>query len=309
MAILLVIVLGALAAGGVMIAFFVLASAPDAEATGEAGPGLRGQLDSAFQAVAERVTERERRRGRTPLPERLARAGLRLKPSEYIMAQLGCAVLLLVLAYLRFGVSLVLPVVAVVGLLTPGFYVKFRIGRRLKQMNGQLVDVLSLMANSLKAGHSLPQTLELISRDARPPIAEEFARCVRELQVGGSMEIALGNVARRSGSEDLELMVTAILVQMSVGGNLAGMLETIAHTIRERVRIKGEISAATAQGRMSGWIVTGMPIAVAALLFVISPSYFRPMTQELIGWIMLGGAVALIVIGNVIIGKIVTIRV
>jgi len=308
-AILLVIVLGALAAGGVMIAFFVLASAPDAEATGEAGPGLRGQLDSAFQAVAERVTERERRRGRTPLPERLARAGLRLKPSEYIMAQLGCAVLLLVLAYLRFGVSLVLPVVAVVGLLTPGFYVKFRIGRRLKQMNGQLVDVLSLMANSLKAGHSLPQTLELISRDARPPIAEEFARCVRELQVGGSMEIALGNVARRSGSEDLELMVTAILVQMSVGGNLAGMLETIAHTIRERVRIKGEISAATAQGRMSGWIVTGMPIAVAALLFVISPSYFRPMTQELIGWIMLGGAVALIVIGNVIIGKIVTIRV
>src|SRR5205807_6756395 len=107
------------------------------------------------------------------------------------------------------------------------------------------------------------QTLEVIASESRPPIAEEFARCVRELKLGGSMEAALSNLARRTGSEDVELVVTAVMVQLTVGGNLAGTLERIAHTIRERVRIKGEIATATAQGRMSGWIVTLMPIAVA----------------------------------------------
>ena len=299
--------LSGLAGGGILMAFVVLARTPVPD-TAE-GTGLRGQVEGAFQAVAERVSERERRRGRATLPERLARAGLRLKPSEYLMLQAGSALGLALLAYLRFGVSVVVPIAAVLGMLLPGFYVRFLTGRRLKQLNGQLVDVLSLMANSLRAGHSLPQTLELISRDARPPIADEFTRCVRELQVGGSPDVALGSMARRSGSEDLELMVTAILVQLTVGGNLAGMLETIAHTVRERVRIKGEISAATAQGRMSGWVVTGLPVVVAGILFLISPTYFRPMTQQLLGWIMLGAAGLLILVGNLVISRIVRIEV
>jgi tight adherence protein B len=161
----------------------------------------------------------------------------------------------------------------------------------------------------MKAGHSLPQTLDVIAKDARPPIQDEFGRCVRELQVGGSLENALANLARRSGSDDLDLVVTAILVQMSVGGNLAGMLETIGSTIRERVRIKGEIAAATAQGRMSGWIITGMPIAMAGLFLLISPNYFRPMTQQLLGWVMLGAAGMLILMGNYFIRKVVKIDV
>ncbi len=299
--------LSGLAGGGILMAFVVLARTPVPD-TAE-GTGLRGQVEGAFQAVAERVSERERRRGRATLPERLARAGLRLKPSEYLMLQAGSALGLALLAYLRFGVSVVVPIAAVLGMLLPGFYVRFLTGRRLKQLNGQLVDVLSLMANSLRAGHSLPQTLELISRDARRPIADEFTRCVRELQVGGSPDVALGSMARRSGSEDLELMVTAILVQLTVGGNLAGMLETIAHTVRERVRIKGEISAATAQGRMSGWVVTGLPVVVAGMLCLISPTGFRPMTQQLLGWIMLGAAGLLILVGNLVISRIVRIEV
>jgi tight adherence protein B len=206
-------------------------------------------------------------------------------------------------------VSIAVPIAAVLGYVAPGLYVKFRTGRRLKELNGQLVDTLSLMSNSMKAGHSLPQTLDLISKDARPPIQEEFQRCVRELQIGSSVDNALSNLARRSGSDDLELVVTAILVQMAVGGNLAGMLETIAFTIRERVRIQGEISAATAQGRMSGWIVTGMPIVVAGIFLLISPSYFRPMTQQLLGWIMLGVAGGMILMGNFFIRKMVRIDV
>jgi tight adherence protein B len=296
--------LAAMAGAGMIIAFVVLGLTP-ADDRG----GLRTQLDGAFQGVAERVSAREQRRGRVPLPERLARAGLRLKPSEYIMAQVGCTALVAAVCFLRFGVSVAIPIGAVLGVLVPGLYVKFRAGRRLKRLNNQLVDVLSLMANSMKAGHSLPQTLDVISKDAKPPIQEEFGRCVRELQVGGSLENALANTARRSGSDDLELVVTAILVQMSVGGNLAGMLETIGSTIRERVRIKGEISAATAQGRMSGWIVTGMPIAMAGLFLLISPSYFKPMTEQIFGWLMLGAAGMLILMGNYFIRKVVKIDV
>jgi tight adherence protein B len=296
--------LAAMAGAGMIIAFVVLGLTP-ADDRG----GLRTQLDGAFQGVAERVSAREQRRGRVPLPERLARAGLRLKPSEYIMAQVGCTALVAAVCFLRFGLSVAVPIGAVLGVLVPGLYVKFRAGRRLKRLNNQLVDVLSLMANSMKAGHSLPQTLDVISKDAKPPIQEEFGRCVRELQVGGSLENALANTARRSGSDDLELVVTAILVQMSVGGNLAGMLETIGSTIRERVRIKGEISAATAQGRMSGWIVTGMPIAMAGLFLLISPSYFKPMTEQLFGWLMLGAAGMLILMGNYFIRKVVKIDV
>jgi tight adherence protein B len=303
-----IFVLAAMAGAGMLITFIVLAVSPSVEASDERA-GLRSQFDGAFQAVAERVSAREQRRGRPPLPERLARAGLRLKPSEYVMAQVGCTVALAGLFFLRFGVSILVPVAALIGYVLPSLYVKFRTGRRLKQLNGQLVDVLSLMANSMKAGHSLPQSLDLISKDSRPPIQEEFARVVRELQVGSSVEDALANLARRSGSDDLELVVTAILVQMTVGGNLAGMLETIAFTIRERVRIKGEISAATAQGRMSGWIVTGMPIVVAGIFLLISPSYFRPMTQQLLGWVMLGVAGGLILMGNFVIRKMVKIDV
>jgi tight adherence protein B len=305
---LLIVLFAAVAGAGILLAFTVLAFAPAPDEP-KGAAGLRGQFEGAFEAVAQRVTQGQKRRGRPGLPERLARAGLRIKPSEYVMVQGGCATVFGLLALVRFGPSLVVPIAAVIGMVLPGFYLKVRIGRRLKKLNEQLVDVLSLMANSLKAGHSLPQTIDLISKNARAPISEEFARSVRELQVGGSMEKALNNLARRSGSDDVELVVTAMLVQLQVGGNLANTLETIAHTIRERVRIKGEISAATAQGKMSGWIVTGLPIAVATLLFVMTPTYFRPMTQQLLGWAMLVFAGFLILVGNLIIRKIVKIQV
>jgi tight adherence protein B len=301
---LVLLLLSAAAAGGVLLAFVMLAVAP---APARSAAGGRSALDLPFQAVAERFVRRDQRRGRAPLPERLARAGLRFRPSEYVMAQVGAAGALGLLCLVRFGIGVAMVAGVLVGLVLPGFYVRLRTGRRLKKLNGQLVDVLGLMANSLKAGHALPQTLELVARDAGAPIAEEFARCVRELQVGGSQEEALTNLARRTGSDDLELVVTAMLVQLTVGGNLAATLETVSHTIRERVRIKGEISAATAQGRVSGIVITGMPIAVAALLYVISPTYFRPMTQQPLGWLMLGAAAVMIGIGNLVIRRIVKI--
>jgi tight adherence protein B len=137
-----------------------------------------------------------------------------------------------------------------------------------------------LLANSLRAGSSFLQGIELVTREGRPPISEEFERVVREMQLGMALQPALNNLARRVASEDLELMVTAINIQSQVGGNLATVLDAIAHTIRERVRLLGEINTLTAMQRYSGYVITALPIGLGAILMVISPNYMGPMFER-----------------------------
>jgi len=132
---------------------------------------------------------------------------------------------------------------------------------------------------------------------------------IREMNIGSATERALTNMVRRTGSEDLDLIVTAITIQASVGGNLARILDSISHTIRQRVQIKGQISAMTAQARASGWVITLLPVIVATLLYVIAPTYFRPMFQDRIGIGLLFVAGLSVVVGNVLIRRIVNFRV
>ena len=162
----------------------------------------------------------------------------------------------------------------------PRFYLKFRQGRRLKAFATQLPDTITLLANSLRAGSSFLQGIELVTREARPPISEEFERVVREMALGMALQPALNNLSRRVASEDLELMVTAINIQSQVGGNLATVLDSIAFTIRERVRIQGEIQTLTAMQRYSGYVITLLPVGLAGILFLISPTYITPMLQR-----------------------------
>jgi tight adherence protein B len=136
------------------------------------------------------------------------------------------------------------------------------------------------LANSLRAGSSFLQGIELVTREARPPISEEFERVVREMQLGMALIPALNNLVRRVASEDLELMVTAIQIQSQVGGNLATVLDSIAFTIRERIRIVGEINTLTAMQRYSGYVITLLPVGLAGILFVISPSYISAMFES-----------------------------
>ena len=147
---------------------------------------------------------------------------------------------------------IVLLVGAVIGFFLPRWYVRRRQGKRLNQFNKQLPDTITLIANALRAGSSFLQAIELVVREARPPISTEFQRVIREVNLGLPFEQALENLVRRVKSEDLELMVTAISIQYQVGGNLAEILDSIAFTIRERVRIKGEIRTLTAQQRHVG---------------------------------------------------------
>jgi len=187
--------------------------------------------------------------------------------------------------------------------------VKYRIGQRLKAFNNQLGDTLTLLSNAIKAGYSFAQAIDTVAKNAVPPIGDEFGRAVREMNLGGSPDEALMNITKRVISPDFDLVATAYSIHRTVGGNLAEILDNIAYTIRERVRIKGEIATLTAQARASGTLITALPIVLAAFMYFVTPTYFRPMFGSIIGWILLAIGGFMIFVGNLIIRRVVAIEV
>ncbi|GMR11388.1 MAG: type II secretion system F family protein [Anaerolineae bacterium] len=213
----------------------------------------------------------------------LAQADIKLRPAEYLAARVivmfGVGVVAFVLSGLIFAV-----IGAIVGFFIPPIYVGRAKKGRLKAFDSQLGDMLNLVVNGLRAGFSTLQALEAVSHEMPTPISDEFRRVVQEMQLGIPMEEALEHLMRRIHSDDLDLVITAINVQREVGGNLAEILDVISFTIRERVRIKGEISALTAQGRATAWVISALPIALIALLFLVNRPYimqfFNPETRS-----------------------------
>jgi tight adherence protein B len=222
----------------------------------------------------------------TRLSIELARADLKLRPAEFLIFWAISPVLFIAFA---FALGFVFPALqnpvalaaaGLLGLYFPRFYLKRRQGKRLSKFKEQLPDTITLLANSLRAGSSFLQGIELVTREGQPPISEEFERVVREMSLGMALQPALENLSRRVDSEDLELMVTAINIQSQVGGNLATILDSIAFTIRERIRIQGEIQTLTAMQRYSGYVITLLPVGLAGILFLISPSYISAMLTK-----------------------------
>lgn len=244
------------------------------------------------------------------ISKNLARANIKLRPAEYIAAMVASSIVTGFLAMILGG-SIILGIVGLIaGPFIPGIYVRGAQARRLKQFDGQLGDMLNLVVNGLRAGYSTLQAMEAVSRELPAPISEEFRRVVQEMQLGIPMEDALDHLVRRISSDDLDLVITAINVQREVGGNLAEILDTISFTIRERVRIKGEISALTAQGRATAWVISALPIALTLLLFIVNREYimefFNPETRAC-GYPLLGLAGLMIVSGFIAVQKIVAI--
>jgi tight adherence protein B len=241
----------------------------------------------------------------------LARADLKFKVVEYyaliFISTLSVAVIAFVLQ--RHVASLVIG--AVVGFFLPRIYVKRQQALRLNRFNDQLGDMLNLMVNGLRAGYSTMQAMEAVSRELPTPISDEFRRVVQEMQIGISMEKALENLLRRIPSEDLDFVVTAINVQREVGGNLSEILDTISFTIRERVRIKGEIRVMTAQVRTSGLVLALIPMFLATALWFISPSYIGGFFSRgpFCGWLAVGTIVGMIAAGYFVMMKIADIEV
>ena len=263
------------------------ASARDAGAA-EAAAGQGGIAELLERSVALAQLNRivEQRDFGANLARDIARADLKLKPSEFLAlwaaSIFGIPFIFIVLSLglpaLRTPLALIIG--AFIGFLLPRFWLGRRKSSQLGAFNKQLPDTITLLANGLRAGSSFLQAVELVVRESRPPMSTEFSRVIREVNLGLPFEAAMENMVRRVRSEDLELMATAINIQHTVGGNLAEILDSIAFTIRERIRIKGEIRTLTAQQRLSGYVVGFLPIALAGFLFVAAPNFMSPMFEK-----------------------------
>jgi tight adherence protein B len=244
------------------------------------------------------------------LSTQLARADVKMTVGEFLALQLIAALGIGAAGYLLSGTIVLGILAAVLGWFAPRWFVSYRQGQRLRAFNDQLGDALNLMVNGLRSGYSVLQAMEAVSREMGPPIATEFSRIVQEVQIGLPLDQAMANMLRRIKSDDLDLVVTAINVQREVGGNLAEILDVISFTIRERVRIKGEVRTLTAQGRYSGYVISLLPIGLALVLFCVNKPYVsRLFTSGWCGWAMVVCGLLMIGTGFIAIQKIVTIEV
>jgi tight adherence protein B len=281
------------------------ATKPEGDQKASSGQGGVGELIAQSQALASLNRAVEGRDFWTNTSRDIARADLHLKPTEFLAIWAGSTVGVPLVMFLlsAFLPALRNPLFLLIGLfigfLLPRFWLARRRNGRLGAFNRQLPDTITLIANALRAGSSFLQAIELVVRESRPPISTEFGRVIREVNLGLAFEVALENMVRRVRSDDLELMATAIAIQHQVGGNLAEILDSIAYTIRERIRIKGEIRTLTAQQRLSGYVVAGLPIGLAGFLFVAAPGFMTPMFDDRVNLIGLPAGVIILAIGGV----------
>ncbi len=283
-----------------------------------------GQLIEERLGLDEQVERSERREKSTPVTDaldralaergiganlatQLAQADLKLTVGEFVALTVIVVVMAGGLTYAWRHDVLITAGASLVGFFAPRAYVAFRQGRRLRSFNNQLGDTINLMVNSIRAGYSIMQAMRAVSEEMGPPASTEYGRVVQEVQLGISLEEALAHMLRRVPSEDLDMMITAINVQREVGGNLAEVLESISYTIRERIRIKGEIQALTAQSRISGYMVAIVPVVLAVAIYLINPEFMGLLFQHTCGHIMIGAAVVGIAAGFFVISKVVDI--
>ncbi|MDJ0756095.1 MAG: type II secretion system F family protein [Ardenticatenaceae bacterium] len=284
------------------------------------GEGEEGPQEKA--TIADSIDQQLSGRGFSfvaPIKRRIGRADLKLRVSEYMAVVLMAITVGGLIGYFLLGGALFAIVGMVLGAQVPRIYANVMATRRRKAFDNQLSDTLNLWVNALRSGFSVLQAMEAIANELPPPISKEFERVLQEVRLGIDMETALDNVLRRVPSEDFDLVVTAVKIQREVGGNLAEILDIISFTIRERVRIKGEIQTLTAQGRISGLIITILPIALGFFLYFINREYImelfnfgEPFILPGIlpcGWLMVGVAVIMIGLGGFAILKIVDIEV
>ncbi len=272
----------------------------------------RGRVEKGAARQLLRVVSRslDSQAGAKKLQAELEQADVLLKGSEFLVIQLLVAVglaatgLVVTRGNVLAGLGGLLA-----GWLLPRMWLRKRKAARQKAFGAQLAESLTVIANALKAGYSFLQAMEMVAREMMPPISVEFGRVLREVSLGLPTEAALEAMTRRVGSDDLDLVITCVLIQRQVGGNLAEILDNIAHTIRERIRIHGEIKTLTAQGRFSGLIVSFLPFALGGLLYLINPKYIGSLFTNPLGQVMLVVALISEGVGIVVIRKITNVEV
>jgi tight adherence protein B len=267
-------------------------------AAAAAGAGTQQQsMTQHAVSVAQNVLENQKGLEST-LGDRLDAAGMSFKPAEWLLLHVGVAIGLGLVALLLSGGNLLYMLVGLfIGIIGPWMYLSIAKSRRLKKFKGQLADTLQLMAGALSAGLSLAQSVDTVVREGSDPMAGEFRRALVETRLGVEIEDALSGVADRMQSVDFEWVVMAIRIQREVGGNLSELLNKVAETIREREYLERQVLTLSAEGRLSVWILGGLPPAFMAYLALANPTYVAPMFSEPLGWVMLTVMTVLLVAG------------
>ena len=278
--------------------------------TTNGAPASRGPRRGGIYGVAEGAASRN---FSMRMARELAQADLKITVGEFLVLS---GVLASVGALFGFALPIaghyVLALLLLfAGIYGPRIYVTRRKIARQRKFNGQLADIINMMSGALQSGFALMQSFEMVAREGPQPSAMEFDRVVREVGLGLSPQEALANLVERMQSEDLDLFVTAVNVQREVGGNLVEVLDIISNTIRERVKLLGEVRVLTSQQQLSGYIIALLPVGLALILTLINPSYMLGVftTTRWCGWTMVGCASSMIFVGFLIIRQIVNIKV
>ena len=238
----------------------------------------------------------------------LIRAGILLRSEEYIIIVYLSAIVPPLLIYMLTGNIFAAAVTLAAGLIMPRQLLNAAIRKRLNRFNQQLPDAINVMIYALKSGLSLIQAAESVANEMSDPISSEFKRMVNEITIlSRPKNEALEDMSRRVNSEDLDLVVTAIVIHSQVGGNLAEVLENIVETVRDRITVKGEIRAITAQGRISGIIVASIPVFVGTMILFIDPGYLMPLVTKPMGWLLIGFCIISEFLGFIFMKQIMTI--
>jgi tight adherence protein B len=280
------------------------------EVTAASFEGLRSKRVGTIPIISSIMAGRN---STEALALQLERADMKFTASEFVAARIFLAFFGVGLPILLLGPTPVGVLAAfgagMFGYMLPKLYMSRGKSKRVNKLNEQLPDALTMLANALKSGFGLMQSMDLVSRELEHPIATDIRRMLQDINVGAATDEALLALARRSGSSDLDIVVTAMLIQQSTGGNLAEILETVGHTMRERIRIRGEIKTLTTQQVMTGVIIGCLPIFLAMAISVINPDYISLLFTRTAGQFMIAGAVMLEMFGMFVIKRILAIEV
>lgn len=260
----------------------------------------------ANKKISKRVLTKEKNE---KLEIKLARAGLAIKTEEFILFQWILTALSAFLLELITGHWFFIFIGAIPGYLFPKWFLQKKIRDRIRSFNDGLTDMLTTVVGSLRAGFSFPQALKTVVEEASSPIKDEMELVIKEMQYGSSLEDALNKLKERMPSEDLDLMIQAILIQRQVGGNLATVLDKIIETIRDRTKIQRQIQTLTAQGRLSGIVVGLLPVILGFFLYLVQPKYIGTLFHQPIGIMLVTAGAISGIIGFLMIKKITTIEV
>lgn len=267
--------------------------------------GARGRRPAGLRIILTAAGRILEKRGIIkPIEEKLVRADIPLRGEEYLFLWLLSGLLPGLLGVLLNGRLASGVILSFIGLILPPLLVKRAEEKKIIKFNLQLVDALAILSNSLRASYSFHQSIESVSREMPAPLGKEFARTFREVNLGTPLEEALNNMGKRIASEDLQLIITAVLIQRQVGGNLAIILDNISETIRDRIRIQGEIRTLTAQGRISGLVIGCLPFIIVVILMLMNPKFLEPLFQSSMGIMLIIWGLVSEVIGIIFIRKI-----